>query len=108
MAKYGMSMCVLGMAEELRGARHRGERALAAHGDRHRRAEPARRRRDARGTAARRRSSPTRRIAILRARRRELTGNFFIDEDVLREEGVTDFERYAVEPGQELWPDLFL
>jgi citronellol/citronellal dehydrogenase len=37
-----------------------------------------------------------------------LTGRFAIDEDVLREAGVTDFDRYAVEPGQPLLPDLFL
>jgi citronellol/citronellal dehydrogenase len=36
------------------------------------------------------------------------TGNFYIDEDVLREAGVTDFERYAVRPGSPLHPDLFL
>jgi citronellol/citronellal dehydrogenase len=36
------------------------------------------------------------------------TGNFYIDEDVLREAGVTDFERYAVQPGSPLYPDLFL
>ena len=33
---------------------------------------------------------------------------FLIDEDVLREAGCTDFDRYAVEPGQPLLPDLFL
>lgn len=36
------------------------------------------------------------------------TGNFFTDEEVLRAEGVTDFEAYAVEPGQPLMPDFFL
>jgi citronellol/citronellal dehydrogenase len=36
------------------------------------------------------------------------TGRFLIDEDVLREAGVTDFEQYAVRPGQPLLPDLFL
>ncbi|HEX3552939.1 MAG TPA: NAD(P)-dependent oxidoreductase [Thermoanaerobaculia bacterium] len=36
------------------------------------------------------------------------TGNFYIDEDVLREAGVTDFEKYAVQPGQPLHRDLFL
>ena len=35
-------------------------------------------------------------------------GNFLIDEDVLREAGVDDFARYAVEPGKPLLPDLFL
>jgi citronellol/citronellal dehydrogenase len=46
--------------------------------------------------------------AVLTRDSRSATGNFYIDEEVLREEGVTDFERYAVQPGQELHPDLFL
>ncbi len=36
------------------------------------------------------------------------TGNNFIDEDVLRTEGVTDFSGYAVVPGANLQVDLFL
>ncbi|MBN8727996.1 MAG: NAD(P)-dependent oxidoreductase [Xanthomonadales bacterium] len=35
-------------------------------------------------------------------------GRFLIDEEVLREAGETDFNRYAVQPGQPLLPDLFL
>ena len=35
-------------------------------------------------------------------------GQFLIDEDVLREAGVTDFSKYAVDPGRPLLPDLFL
>ena len=46
--------------------------------------------------------------AILRREARSCTGNFFIDEEVLRAEGVRDFGRYAVKPGEELMPDLFL
>jgi citronellol/citronellal dehydrogenase len=38
----------------------------------------------------------------------ETTGNFFIDEEVLRQEGVTDFAHYAVNPDQKLMNDLFL
>jgi citronellol/citronellal dehydrogenase len=45
---------------------------------------------------------------ILTRDSREQTGRFLIDEDVLREAGVGDFERYAVEPGKPLHPDLFL
>jgi citronellol/citronellal dehydrogenase len=37
-----------------------------------------------------------------------LTGRCLIDEDVLREAGVTDFDSYAVETGTALFPDLFL
>ncbi len=36
------------------------------------------------------------------------TGNFFIDEAVLRAEGVSNFDRYAVTPGGPLMTDLFL
>jgi citronellol/citronellal dehydrogenase len=45
---------------------------------------------------------------ILTRDSREQTGRFLIDEDVLREAGVTDFEKYAVAPGKPLHPDLFL
>jgi citronellol/citronellal dehydrogenase len=105
-AKYGMSMCVLGMAEEFRqdgvavnalwprttiataalqiipGAKPELGRtpeimADAAH-------------------------------HILTRDSRSLTGRFLIDEDVLREAGVADFERYAVKPGEKLRIDLFL
>jgi citronellol/citronellal dehydrogenase len=107
MAKYGMSMCVLGMAEELKdrgiavnalwprtiiatsALNLLGGEALARHG----------RTPEIVADAA---------IAIFRRDARSCTGNFFIDEDVLREEGVTDLGRYAVAPGEELAPDLFL
>ena len=46
--------------------------------------------------------------AILVRDSRRCTGNFFIDEDVLREEGVIEFDRYAVNPGADLYPDFFL
>ena len=46
--------------------------------------------------------------AVLTRPARACTGNFFTDEDVLREEGVTDFEAYAVQPGTPLFPDFFL
>lgn len=45
---------------------------------------------------------------ILTRSSREQTGQFLIDEDVLREAGVGDFEKYAVAPGKPLHPDLFL
>ena len=38
----------------------------------------------------------------------ECTGNFFIDEDVLRKEGINDFSKYAVNPQQSLMTDLFI
>jgi citronellol/citronellal dehydrogenase len=46
--------------------------------------------------------------AVLKKNAAECTGNFFFDEDVLREEGVTDFTPYAVNPEQPLMPDIFI
>jgi citronellol/citronellal dehydrogenase len=46
--------------------------------------------------------------AILSRRARSCTGNFFIDDEVLAAEGVTDFDRYAVSPGTPLMPDFFV
>jgi len=46
--------------------------------------------------------------AILTRSSRSFTGHFAIDEDVLREDGIVDFDRYAVQPGMPLLPDLFL
>lgn len=46
--------------------------------------------------------------AIFSRPARSCTGNAFIDEDVLREEGVADFSAYAVNPKAELKTDLFL
>jgi citronellol/citronellal dehydrogenase len=46
--------------------------------------------------------------AILVRPARGFAGNFLIDEDVLREAGMDDLSRYAVQPGQPLLPDLFL
>ncbi len=36
------------------------------------------------------------------------TGNFFIDDEVLAAEGVTDLDQYAVSPGTPLMPDFFV
>lgn len=45
---------------------------------------------------------------IITQHSRVLTGQFLLDEEVLRAAGVTDFELYAVEPGVPLFGDLFL
>jgi len=45
---------------------------------------------------------------ILKQDAASCTGNFFIDEDVLRKEGVDNFDGYAVSPGQKLMTDIFL
>ena len=111
MAKYGMSMCVLGMAEEFRADGiafnalwPRTAIATAAvqnllGGD-----EAISRCRTAEimSDAA---------YAILVRDSRACTGNFFIDEALLREEGVTDFTKYRVDPkidDADLVPDFFL
>ncbi len=107
-AKYGMSLCVLGMAEEFRdfgiGVNALWPRSViataavamipgaAAQRERMRRPEIV-------ADAAH---------ALLTRDARSTTGNFFIDEDVLAASGVTDVGRYAVKPGMPLLPDLFL
>jgi len=108
MAKYGMSMCVLGMAEEFRGAGvavnalwPRTVIATAAIA-----MIPG-----ASGQVAQMRKPEIvadAAHAVLTRDARATTGNFFLDEDVLREAGVTDFASYAVQPGAPLMPDLFL
>ena len=45
---------------------------------------------------------------ILTSPSRENTGNFHIDDDVLRAAGTVDLDRYSVEPGAELLPDFFI
>jgi citronellol/citronellal dehydrogenase len=45
---------------------------------------------------------------ILRRSSAECTGNFFIDEDVLKEEGITDLSAFAVNVENELMKDIFL
>lgn len=45
---------------------------------------------------------------ILKRNSRDCTGNFFIDDEVLNEEGITDMEQYAVKPGTKLAPDFFV
>ena len=46
---------------------------------------------------------------ILTSNARKTTGNFFIDDELLREQGVTDLERYSVKPGTKRFvPDFFL
>ncbi len=46
--------------------------------------------------------------AVLTREAKGFAGNFLIDDEVLREAGITDLSPYAMEPGQPLLPDLFL
>lgn len=45
---------------------------------------------------------------ILRQSSAECTGNLFVDEQVLANEGITDLEKYSVVPGAKLYNDLFV
>ncbi len=45
---------------------------------------------------------------ILRRPYANCTGNTFIDEDILKEEGISDLKKYNVVPGAKLYPDLFI
>ena len=47
-------------------------------------------------------------LEVIKKDSKEHTGNFFIDEEVLKEEGVTDFDQYAVNSKVPLIDDLFL
>jgi len=106
-SKYGMSMCVIGLSQELKergvGVNALWPRTVIA--------TAALNLLGGEATARRGRKPEVVADAALRILRRDAracTGNFFIDEEVLREEGMTDFGRYAVAPGEELLPDLFL
>jgi citronellol/citronellal dehydrogenase len=108
LSKYGMSLCVLGLAEEYRAAGiacnalwPRTTIATAA-------VEFA-----LGGPEMMRRSRKPEIVAdaahvILNRPARESTGQFFIDDSVLYEAGVREFARYSVEPGAKLLGDLFI
>jgi citronellol/citronellal dehydrogenase len=108
MAKYGMSMCVLGMAEELRGKGiavnalwPRTAIATAAVGN-------------LLGGAAAMQKCRTPDIMadaayeMLTRPSRQYSGNFAIDDEVLRAAGMTDLSKYSSVPDSELLPDFFL
>ena len=111
-SKYGMSLCTLGMAREFAAA-NSGVKAIGVNC-----LWP----RTTIATAAIENNFPE---AILKASRkpaivadaaymiltrdsRSCSGNFFIDEEVLREAGVMEFGQYAASPGTPLFGDLFL
>ena len=105
-AKYGMSMCTLGLAREfadqgiaVNSLWPRTTIATAAVKVFFPESLQASRKPQIMADAAH---------LILTADSRTTTGNFFIDEDVLRNSGVTDLDRYALNPGGRLQTDLFL
>ncbi|HNR92271.1 MAG TPA: NAD(P)-dependent oxidoreductase [Dokdonella sp.] len=105
-AKYGMSLCVLGMAEEFRAEGI----AVNALWPRTLIATDALNMIPGVSTANARTPAIVADAAhaILVTPSRERTGQFLIDDEVLAAAGVSDFDRYAVAPGQPLLPDLFL
>lgn len=107
MSKYGMSMCTLGMAAELKSAGiavnslwPKTTIATAAiEVNFPKEILQASRKASIMSDAAH---------AILTSNSRETTGNFFIDEDLLRSHGMKDFSEYALDPKIPLYTDLFL
>jgi len=108
MSKYGMSMIILGLANELKAD------GIAANALWPKTAIATAAVRNILGGEEIIKCSRTPAImgdaayAIFTKPSRECTGNFFIDEDLLKEEGVTDFDQYAVDPSKSLMPDFFL
>jgi citronellol/citronellal dehydrogenase len=108
MSKYGMSMCVLGMAEEFKN----DGIAVNALWPRTSIATAAVKNLLG-GESAMKHSRKPEIVAdaayiILTKSSREATGNFFIDDEVLIEEGITDLGKYSVVPNARLIPDFFL
>ncbi|HLF30827.1 MAG TPA: NAD(P)-dependent oxidoreductase [Xanthomonadales bacterium] len=107
MSKYGMSMCVLGMAEEFRS---RGV-AFNALWPRTVIATAAINLLDGSVSPENCRTAEIMADAawqILVRDSRQCTGNFFLDENVLRAAGMKNFDLYQVKAGQPLMKDLFL
>ena len=107
MAKYGMSMCVLGMAAEL-ADQGIGVNALWPQTVIWTAAVENLIGADLKASSRKPEIMADAAWCILTSDSRKCTGNFFIDEALLRKEGITDFDQYAVEPGHELQPDFFL
>ncbi|KAG7477155.1 hypothetical protein MATL_G00091130 [Megalops atlanticus] len=105
MAKYGMSMCVLGMAEEFRGS-------IAVNALWPKTAIQTAAMDMLGGSGV---GKQCRKVEIMAdaaysilSKPVSYTGNFVIDEDELKKEGIKDFDAYAVAPGHPLLPDFFL
>jgi len=111
MAKYGMSMCVLGMAEEFK------EVGIAANALWPRTSIATAAVQNLLGGDASIKVSRTPDIMadaaylILKQDSTKCTGNFFVDEDLLRKHGVSDFSKYRCDPKakeEDLMPDFFI
>lgn len=108
MAKYGMSLCTLGMAEEFSGDgiafNSLWPRTLVATAA----VQNLLGGEEAMARARKPEIYADSAHAVLTRPSRECTGNFFLCEDVLVEEGVTDFDAYAAAPGAEPQVDLYV
>jgi citronellol/citronellal dehydrogenase len=108
MAKYGMSMCVLGMSAEF------ARKGVAVNALWPRTSIATAAVNNLLGGQQMMKQSRTVEImsdaahVILTRPSRECTGNFFIDEALLRSTGVEDFRKYAVDPSVEPLQDFFL
>ncbi len=108
MAKYGMSLCVLGMAEEFKAD------GIAFNALWPRTAIATAAVEFALGGDGMIKGSRTVEILadaahlIFTKPSREFTGNFVIDDNFLYEHGVTDFEKYRVDASRKLFPDFFV
>nr|XP_033782024.1 hydroxysteroid dehydrogenase-like protein 2 isoform X3 [Geotrypetes seraphini] len=105
MAKYGMSMCVLGMAEE-----YKGEVAVNALWPKTAIHTAAMEMLGGSGIEKQCRTPAIMADAAysIITKPKDFTGNFVIDEQLLKKEGIQDFSAYAVSPGHPLLPDFFL
>lgn len=107
-AKYGMSLCVLGMAEELK------QQGIAVNALWPRTVIATAAVNNILGGDKLMRMSRTPDIIadaahlIFTRPAREFTGNFCIDDTLLAAHGVTDFDKYRVDPSLDLAPDFFV
>ncbi len=108
MSKYGMSMCVLGMAEEFK----KDGIAVNALWPRTAIATAAVKNLLGGGMAVKHSRKPEivadAAYVILTRSSTDYTSNFFIDDEVLIEAGITDLSKYSVVPNARLTPDFFL
>jgi citronellol/citronellal dehydrogenase len=108
MAKFGMSMCVLGMAAEFR------EKGVAVNALWPRTTIATAAVKNLLGGEEMIRGSRTPEIiadaahVILTKPARTFTGNFCIDDTLLAEHGVSNFDKYRVDPAADLFPDFFV
>ena len=108
MAKFGMSMCVLGMAEEFRSE------GVAVNALWPRTTIPTAAINNLLGGEAIMKGSRKPEIMgdaahyIFTRPSRTCTGNFFIDDEVMASEGITNLDHYAFFPGEPLIPDFFV